>query len=65
MGPAKDKECHKENGSSKDKSDSKIEKNTKMDVDNGESPSKSKKTWTQKICDLVRTMHSFENKSKS
>ena len=60
MGPAKDKE----NGSKeKDKSDSKVEKMNKMEVD-GDQGSKSKKTWTQKICDLVKTVHSFECKSK-
>lgn len=59
MGPAKDKE----NGSKeKDKGDSKVEKMNKMEVD-GEPCPKSKRTWTQKICDLVKTVHSFESKS--
>lgn len=62
MGPAKDKE----NGTKdKDKSETRVEKTAKMEVDSESAPKSKSRTWSQKICDLLKTVHSFESKSKS
>lgn len=73
MAPSKDKENGPKEKDKRDidksresdKSETKVDKvrNEKMEVDGEQGSKSSKRTWTQKINDLVRTVHSFESKS--
>jgi len=74
MAPSKDKENGTKDKDKREcekirdceKNDTKIEngkRTEKMEVDTDQGSKSSKRTWTQKICDLVKTVHSFESKS--
>jgi len=77
MAPSKDngtKEKEKRDGGEKirdggnEKNDMKMDNGGKrndkmMEIDCEQGSKSSKRSWTQKICDLVKTVHSFESKS--